>query len=196
MNVNFFDGEKPAPNRWIYFFKIPSIFHGILTGGILLVSKMVFYWGGNWTTVLDVPFTVLSFLLLLYSMWMALSAERKIWLEHFTYFKAVFTGIRVIVIALALSIFADALLYNLDLSLNQIAIDFHVEKFMESYGRINFIKDSDKDAYIKILKEYKPNEISALWSAWMGKVLLNSIFAFLMALVLRSRKKSSFSNEN
>jgi hypothetical protein len=178
------------------FWSLPSIKHGTLIGALFALSKVVFYATGNWTYVLDIPYMLLTPVLLLYAMWMANKAEREQLQEQFVYLRAVFSGMRVIIMAITCSVLTDAVLYNADKGLTDIAIDFQVAKFVEATQQVAIFKPAEKDLYVKTLKELKPATFVSLWSTWFSKILFNAFWAVFLGIFTRYRIKHSWLHEN
>jgi len=170
------------------FFQLPSVFHGTLMGLVLLAAKVVFYLTLNWSFVFESPYMFFSFTLLMYAVFMASRAERKEMGGLFTYWKAFGSGFRVILIAITLSILADGILYTLDKDLADQTIQIQIEKSVEAFKNVNFIKESDKAFIIKELKKQKPASFSALFGGWIGKVFSNAFFLIFTSVIFRYKK--------
>ena len=170
------------------FFQLPSVFHGTLMGLVLLAAKVVFYLTQNWSFVFETPYLFFSFTLLMYAVFMASRAEKKLFGTHFTYWKAFGSGFRVLTIAITLSILADGILYAVDSDLSNQTVQIQIEKSVEAFKNVRFIKESDKDTIIKELKKQKPATFSALFGGWLGKVFSNAFFLFFTSIVFRYKK--------
>lgn len=175
---------------------LPSVFHGLLMGAVLFGSKVVFYLSNHWQYIIEPPFLFFSFILIVYAIFAASRAERNEYQQYFTYGKALLTGLRVVLLSIALSVLADAVLYNIDSSLAAQTIEIQVEKTIEGFKQINFMSDADKDLLIKSIKEQQPGSLSTLIGAWFGKVLANAFFVLIIALFTRYRKPYSWLTEN
>lgn len=171
------------------FVQLPSIFHGTLMGLVLLAAKVVFYITQNWTFVFEPPFMFFSFALLVYAVFMASKAEKKIYDNTFTYWKAFLSGFRVISIAIFISILADGILYGMDNDLSSQTVQIQIEKSVEAFKNISFMKEIDKDKIIKELKKQDPSSLSSLTSALIGKILSNGVFLFLTSIFFRFKRK-------
>ena len=170
------------------FFQLPSVFHGTHLGLVLLAAKVVFYLTQNWSFVFESPYMFFSFTLLMYAVFMASRAERKEMGGLFTFWKAFGSGFRVISIAITLSILADGILYAVDKDLANQTIQIQIEKSVEAFKNVSFIKESDKDFIIKELKKQKPASYSALFGAWIGKVFSNAFFLIFSSVIFRYKK--------
>lgn len=186
--------KKDLKQRVKDFIQLPSVFHGALMGGVLFAAKIVFYFAGNWNYIFDGTFMFFSFATLLYAIFMAARSERQIWGAGFNYLRALKSGLRVVVVAVTFSISADALLYNLDSSLASQTIQIQIDKAVEAFNEVKFIKEADKDIIISELKKQQPGSVSALVGAWMGKILMNLIWIVLTSIFLRYRSTSSWLN--
>lgn len=169
------------------FFQLPSIFHGTLIGLVLLAAKVVFYLTQNWAFVFESPYMFFSFTLLVYAIFMASRAEKNILAQEFGFGKAFFTGFRVVVVAITLSILADALLYEMDHDLPSQTIQIQIEKSVEAFKQVSFMSAEEKDKVIEELKKQKPGSFSALIGGWIGKVLANSFWLLITSLFFRYR---------
>ncbi len=173
------------------FFNQPSIFHGVLLGLVLFAAKLVFYLSQHWDFILEPSFMYLSFAMILYAVFTAGKAERNAFGSRFTYFKAYSSGFKVMVIGIAFSVLADGILYNIDSDLANETVQAQIEKAVIGFKEIPFISDADKDMIIKELKKQQLNSFSSLFSAWFGKVFLNSIWIFITAIFLRYKPGSN-----
>jgi len=169
------------------FFQLPSIFHGTLIGLVLLAAKVVFYLTNNWAFVFESPYMFFSFTLLIYAIFMASRAERSLFGKQFGYGKAFITGFRVVVVAITLTILADAILYEIDEDLPTQTIQIQIEKSVEAFKQVSFMSAEDKDKVILELKKQKPGSISALVGGWTGKIMANTFWLLLTSLMFRYR---------
>lgn len=174
--------------KWNAFFQLPSIFHGTLMGLVLLAAKVVFYITQNWSFVFEPPFMFFSFALLLYAVFMANKAEKKFYGKTFTYWKAFLSGFRVMSIAIAVSILADGILYEMDEDLSSQTVQIQIEKSVEAFKNISFMKEIDKDKIIKEIKKQDPSSLSSLMGSLIGKIISNSVFLFVTSIFFRFRK--------
>lgn len=190
------DGQvkKDFKQRVKDFIQLPSVFHGALIGGVLFAAKIVFYFAGNWNYIFDGTFMFFSFATMLYAIFMAARSEKQIWGSGFNYLRALKSGLRVVVVAVTFSIAADAILYNLDSGLASQTIQIQMDKAVEAFNEVKFIKEADKDIIISELKKQQPGSASALVGAWMGKILMNLIWIVFTSLLLRYRSTSSWLN--
>lgn len=186
--------NKDFKQRFKAIIQLPSVFHGALIGGVLFAAKNAFYFAGNWNYIFDGTFMFFSFVALLYAIFMAARSEKQIWGADFKYIRAFKSGLRVVVVAVTFSIAADALLYNLDSGLAAQTIQVQMDKAVEAFNEVKFIKEADKDIIISELKKQQPGSTSALFGAWMGKILMNLIWILFTSLLLRYRTKSSWLN--
>lgn len=186
--------KKDFKQRVKDFIQLPSVFHGSLIGGVLFAAKIVFYFAGNWNYVYDGTFMFFSFVTMLYAIFMAARSEKQILGADFKYLRAFKSGLRVVVVAVTFSIAADAVLYNVDSGLSAQTIQIQMDKAVEAFNEVKFIKEADKDIIISELKKQQPGSASALFGAWMGKILMNLIWIVFTSLLLRHRATSSWLN--
>ena len=75
--------EKPAgygqrlKQSILAWSKKPSVFHGLLTGVLLFVSKFVFYLSNNWEVIFEPSWMFFSFLIMGIAMFMAQRVEKQ-----------------------------------------------------------------------------------------------------------------------
>ncbi len=186
--------KKDLKHKFKEFLQLPSVFHGALMGGVLFAAKIAFYFAGNWNYIFDSTFMVFSFAMLLYAIFMAARSEKQILGADFKYLRAFNSGLRVVVVAVTFSIAADAILYNLDSGLASQTTQIQIDKAVEAFNEVKFIKEADKDIIISELKKQQPGSASALVGAWMGKILLNMVWVVFMSIFLRHRNTSSWLN--
>jgi hypothetical protein len=125
---------------------------------------------------------------------MAARSEKQILGADFKYLRAFKSGLRVVVVAVTFSIAADAILYNFDSGLASETKQIQIDKAVEAFNQVKFIKEADKDLTISELKKQQPASASALIGAWMGKILLNMVWVVFTSLLLRHRTTSSWLN--
>jgi hypothetical protein len=170
------------------FFKRPAVFHGLLTGMLILAAKFVFYVSHHWEYVHSASFPYLTFLLMVISIFMAANSEKKIFGATFTYWKAFLSGLIVISVAVIISLLADQVLYRIiDTTLKEQTIAIQMEMFQEGVGKIKEISNANKDMMIEEIKKSDP---SSLYSFFMGifvKIFFNALFLLIIALFTRQK---------
>lgn len=187
-NVKFYRGETFKERLFIWV-KRPSVFHGFLTGILLFVSKFIFYISENWGYVFEPAWMFFSFLIMVISMIMANRAEKQL-ISPYPYKEALFTCSRIIIIAVALSVFADVILYHLiDGSLAVQTQKIQIQKTLMAFNELPVaMSDVDKDMMIEELRKTDPSAPASLFSNWISKAIANLLLALLLALFFRKKQ--------
>jgi len=172
----------------IEFFKRPSVFHGLLTGLLILAAKFVFYVSHHWEYVHSPSFPYLTFLLIAVSIFMAANAEKKIVGTSFTYWKAFISGVIVISATVIISLLADQILYRIiDTSLKEQTIAIQMEMFQEGIAKVNVFSNEQKDQMIEEIKKSDPSSFYNFFMGIVVKVFFNSLFLLIIALFTRQK---------
>jgi hypothetical protein len=187
-------------NNLKLFLSRPAVFHGVLTGGIVFLAKFTFYLTHHWELCFSNSFPLASFLLIVGGVLMGGFAERKIYLEKFTYSKALLSGLITIFFIVLLSGIADQVLYRvIDTDLKAQTVSINLQKTTESFKLLGdkFLSNEDKD---KVLEEIRKADPASFASFFMGipvKVFMNGIFMLLIAVFTRVKPdKNQWLKEN
>ena len=183
------DFGQRAKNWFSVWSKKPSVFHGLLTGILLFISKFVFYLSSNWEFVFEPSWMFFSFLIMAIAMFMAQRTEKQ-GEEYYSYKQALFTCSRIVIIAIFLSVFADFVLYYIvDGSLAGQTSKIQIDKAILAFNELPVaMSDTDKDLLIEELRKTDPAAISSLFSNLFSKVVANEILVLIIALFFRQRK--------
>lgn len=186
---DFGHGVKGWISMWL---KKPSVFHGLLTGVLLFVSKFVFYLSNNWEFIFEPSWMFFSFLIMGLAMFMAQKVEKQ-GEGYYSYKQALFTCSRIVFIAIFMSVFADFVLYYIiDSSLASQTSKIQIDKAIMAFNELPVaMSDTDKDLLIEELRKTDPAAISSLFSNLFSKVVANELLVLLIALFFRQRKDSN-----
>lgn len=172
--------------------KKPSVFHGLLTGVLLFVSKFVFYLSNNWEFIFEPSWMFFSFLIMGIAMFMAQRVEKQ-GEVHYNYKQALFTCSRIVFISIFMSVFADFVLYYIvDGSLASQTLKIQIDKTILAFNELPVdMGDTDKDRIIEELRKSNPAALSSLFSNVFSKVLMNELLVLIIALFFRQRRDSN-----
>lgn len=190
--------EKPAgygqrlKQSILAWSKKPSVFHGLLTGGLLFVSKFVFYLSNNWEVIFEPSWMFFSFLIMGIAMFMAQRVEKQ-GEVYYNYKQALFTCSRIVFIAIFMSVFADFVLYYIvDGSLASQTLKIQIDKTILAFNELPVdMGDTDKDRIIEELRKSNPAALSSLFSNVFSKVLMNELLVLIIALFIRQSRDSN-----
>ncbi|MGB0269497.1 MAG: DUF4199 domain-containing protein [Bacteroidia bacterium] len=190
--------EKPAgysqrlKQSILAWSKKPSVFHGLLTGVLLFVSKFVFYLSNNWEFIFEPSWMFFSFLIMGIAMFMAQRVEKQ-GEVHYNYKQALFTCSRIVFISIFMSVFADFVLYYIvDGSLASQTLKIQIDKTILAFNELPVdMGDTDKDRIIEELRKSNPAALSSLFSNVFSKVLMNELLVLIIALFFRQRRDSN-----
>lgn len=170
------------------FFKRPAVFHGLLTGLLILAAKFVFYISHHWEYVHAPSFPYLTFLLISISIFMAANAEKKIVGQAFNYWTAFKSGLIVVAFSVMLSLSADQILYRLvDSTLKEQTIAIQMDMFQEGIAKVNMFSNEQKDQMIEEIKNGDPSSWYNFFMGMVVKIFFNSLFLLIIALFTRQK---------
>ena len=175
-----------------------SVFHGVLAGIFIFMAKIVVYVSQHWEFRFLVPFTVLSFLIILAAMIMGgLGDRRQLEGNHYTYKRALLSCLRTVIFAVSLGSLADSVLYGLvDVTLVDQTKSILIEQLQNGLGQTKWMLNEDME---RLVKDIRATELGTVWAYFKGLpglVIGNMIFGLIVARFLRVKQTQDWLNDS
>lgn len=173
------------------FLSRPAVFHGVLAGLVIAACKFSFYLFKHWEYNLSPIFLISSFGLLLFSVFMACTAERNLKKEQYAYFNAIGTGMLVLLVAILSGILAEQMMYriidhDLGAQMKQADLDltlksFENNKIFSEEQKQNILAEKQKLS----AEDYYSFRAAAI--SFLNRMTGNGLFVLLLALFFRKK---------
>lgn len=174
----------------------PEIFHGILSGTVLFLTKIVLLVSGNWIFKLEPTYNILAFLVIFVAMILGGKGESKL-REKFNFGRAWLSGIITIFIVLFISLLGDQVVYRTNPKLAEFTKQTQLEQLNASLPKLTFLPAALREEMLSKAEDADPREqysVSTFLSNLFTFLFLNSFWAIWVALFTR-KKKSLFSED-
>jgi hypothetical protein len=176
------------------FFSKPPIFHGILAGSVIAATKFCFYLFNHWEYNLSPVYLLCSFVLIMLSAYMALTAERNAQ-PGYGYKNALLGGIMLVATVVIIGLAAEQIMYRvIDTTLGAQMKQADLEMTRSSFENNKMFSDADKQKVLLIKQAQKPEDYySAKYAGimFLNRFTGNSLFILLLALMFRRKDKST-----
>lgn len=175
-------------NKLKLFFNKPEVFHGFLSGILLLAVKLVCYLTNHWEYRWGPTYQVLSFGIILLAVFMASIPQKRNLEIEFKYKQALISALLVTILCVFVAVFAEFILYKVvDTSLADQTKAIKRETLIEGFKQTNVFSNDMKD---KILEENEKIQYDSTWvlfNNFMGGIFTNGILMLLIALFTRRK---------
>lgn len=179
--------------------KYPELLHGLMSGAVILIAKVLLFLSGNWFFRVNPLFTMLTCLILLTGVILAGVGERKK-RAVFSYWNAWMNGLKTLAIAIFISLLGDQAAYRTQPNLAAEMKDFQLEQMQNTLQQISFFSSTQKEAVLTEAEKAEPSQmysVGAFLSSWITYLFLNALWLFIAAGYTRKKnRQTEFEDEN
>lgn len=173
----------------------PALFHGLLAGLVIAACKFSFYLFSHWEYNLSPIFLISSFGLLMFSVFMACTAERNLKKEQYGYINAMGTGMLVLLVAITMGIFAEQVMYRMiDNDLGAQMKQADLELTLKSFENNKIFSEEQKQSILAEKQKLSAEDYYSFRAAgisFLNRMTGNGLFVLLLALIFRRKRAIS-----
>lgn len=175
----------------------PAILNGLIAAAVLLVTKLVLLFSGNWMFRVEGTYNFVSFVIIFVAMLLGGNGEKKLRSE-FGFFKAWLSSMVTIIIAVIGSQIGDQIAYRANKNLAQHVKEYQIEQLQKSLPKMKFISADLKEEMMQKLEDADPKEIYSI-AAFFSNVFtffaLDALWGLLVAAITRKSASSGISDD-
>lgn len=167
----------------------PWLMHGLLGGLVLFSAKLVLCFSGHWTLRLEGTYSFLSFFMILISMFMGNTGEKKL-REKFGYWQAWIRATLTMLVVVFISMLGDQVAYRTQPDLAEKTKTYNLEQLEKGMGQVKLFSGSLSDQIIEEAEAMPASQIYSIGSFIANLFtfsFLNAIWALIVAAFTRKR---------